>query len=159
MTNRFTLVSTSLLAAVGLLAGGINGKASPSTTLKEAFQNDFLIGVAINQAQFSGEDTSGAAIIREQFDSISPENALKWSSIHTNLGPEGYNFGPADQYVAFGESNHMVIVGHTLVWHNQTPRWVFQDANGRPLSGSNAADRTFLLQRMRDHIHTVVGRY
>jgi endo-1,4-beta-xylanase len=159
MTHRFILASTSLLAAVGLLAGSVDGKASPATTLKEAFQNDFLIGVAINQAQFSGDDTNGATIIREQFDSISPENALKWSSIHTNQGPEGYNFGPADQYVAFGESNHMVIVGHTLVWHNQTPRWVFQDANGRPLNGSNAADRAFLLQRMRDHIHTVVGRY
>ena len=53
----------------------------------------------------------------------------------------------------------MLIVGHTLVWHNQTPRWVFQDTNGRPLSGTNAADRELLLQRMHDHIQTVVGRY
>jgi endo-1,4-beta-xylanase len=40
-----------------------------------------------------------------------------------------------------------------LVWHNQTPDWVFQDAQGKPV------DRDTLLQRMRDHIHTVVGRY
>ena len=47
----------------------------------------------------------------------------------------------------------MFIVGHTLVWHSQTPRWVFQDATGQPLT------RDALLARMRDHIHTVVGRY
>ena len=56
------------------------------------------------------------------------------------------------QYVAFGEQHGMFIVGHTLVWHNQTPAWVF--AGGRP-----AADRATLLARMREHIQTVVGRY
>jgi endo-1,4-beta-xylanase len=159
MSKRFIQASIAWLATTGLLTGGITGKTSAATTLKEAYQNDFRIGVAVNQAQFSGEDANGAAIIRKQFDSISPENVMKWSSIHPDPGTNGYNFGPADQYVAFGESNHMTIVGHTLVWHNQTPKWVFQDANGRPLSGTNAADRELLLQRMRDHIHTVVGRY
>jgi endo-1,4-beta-xylanase len=46
----------------------------------------------------------------------------------------------------------MYIVGHTLIWHSQTPRWVFQD-------GTNRASREVLLERMRDHIHTVVGHY
>ena len=55
--------------------------------------------------------------------------------------------------MAFGEKNHMFIVGHTLVWHNQTPAWVFQDDHGNPV------DRETLLARMREHIHTVVGRY
>ena len=53
----------------------------------------------------------------------------------------------------------MKIRGHTLVWHSQTPKWVFQDENGRPLNGTNAADRELLLHRMHDHIQTVVGRY
>src|SRR5438094_1833132 len=47
----------------------------------------------------------------------------------------------------------MFIVGHNLVWHNQTPRWVFEDSGGTPVS------RDTLLARLRDHIHTVVGRY
>ena len=55
--------------------------------------------------------------------------------------------------MAFGEKYDMFIVGHTLVWHNQTPRWVFEDGAGKP------ATREMLLQRMRDHIFTVVGRY
>ena len=47
----------------------------------------------------------------------------------------------------------MFVIGHTLVWHSQIPRWVFQDAEGKPLT------RDALLARMHDHIATVVGRY
>ena len=47
----------------------------------------------------------------------------------------------------------MFIVGHNLVWHNQVPAWVFHDDDG------NLLTRDALLARMRDHIHTVVGRY
>jgi endo-1,4-beta-xylanase len=67
--------------------------------------------------------------------------------------PTTFDFSQSDAYVAFGEANGMFIVGHTLVWHSQVPRWVFEDADGKPLT------RDALLARMRDHIHTVVGRY
>jgi endo-1,4-beta-xylanase len=90
-------------------------------------------------------------IIRAQFNSISPENVLKWESVHPRLGE--YDFTAADRYVQFGESNHMYIIGHTLIWHNQTPRWVFEDEHGQPVT------RDVLLARMHDHIATVMGRY
>ncbi len=90
-------------------------------------------------------------MIREETNAISPENVLKWESVHPE--PDRYNFGPGDRYVAFGETNHMFIVGHTLVWHSQTPGWVFRDGRG------NRVDRDTLLRRMHDHIHTVVGHY
>ena len=70
-----------------------------------------------------------------------------------SLEPGRYNFNPVDQYVAFGEKHDMFIVGHTLVWFHQTPDWVFQDESGKPLSGER------LLERMKEHIFTVMGRY
>ena len=136
-------------ATIGTLMVSANIHAQ--TTLKESFKNDFLIGVAINQKQFSDEDRRGDPIIDAQFDAISPENVLKWESVHPEPGK--YDFAGPDRYVEFGEKNQMTIVGHTLVWHNQTPKWVFQDTNGNPVT------RDVLLERMRDHIHTVVGRY
>ena len=45
------------------------------------------------------------------------------------------------------------VVGHTLVWHSQTPRWFFQGPDGQP------ASRELALARLRRHIQTVVGRY
>jgi endo-1,4-beta-xylanase len=47
----------------------------------------------------------------------------------------------------------MFIVGHTLVWHNQTPAWFFQDEQGQP----NTPEAQ--IERMRRHIETVAGRY
>ena len=64
---------------------------------------------------------------------------------------DGYNFDPVDHYVAFGAKHQIFIVGHCLVWHSQTPRWIFEDSEGKPLS------REALLQRLHDHIRTVVG--
>lgn len=125
--------------------------AQPATSLKDAFQGIFRIGAAINQAQFEERDARGVPIIAAQFNTISPENVLKWESVHPRL--DGYNFEPADRYVAFGEKHKMFIIGHCLVWHSQVPRWVFQDEQGKPLT------RDALLDRMHDHIRSVVGRY
>jgi endo-1,4-beta-xylanase len=142
-----------LLAFVVVTACGAadqNRQVGP-TSLKDAFNNDFLIGAAINRAQFYGEDQRGVPIIQAQFNSITPENVLKWQSVHPLPGK--FDFAASDRYVDFGESNHMFIIGHTLIWHQQTPRWVFEDEDGNPV------DRGILLQRMREHILTVVGRY
>jgi endo-1,4-beta-xylanase len=124
---------------------------SAQTALKDAFKNDFLIGAALNSNQFNEKDKKGAELVKKHFNSISPENALKWQSLHPVK--DRYNFSDADRYVEFGVKNKMFIVGHTLIWHKQTPKWVFEDNKGNPVS------RDELLKRMRDHIHTVVGRY
>ncbi len=143
--------STLSAVSFGLILAGAAASAHAPTTLKDAFKGDFVIGAAINEAQITGQDARGDAIVLAQFNSISPENVLKWERIHPQ--PDQYNFALADQYVAFGRKHHMFIVGHTLVWHNQAPAWIFRDANGNLLS------RDALLKRMRDHIDTVVGRY
>ena len=134
-----------------LLLAALAAGAPAQTTLKDAFKDAFRIGAAVNQRQFEDRDALGDAIIQAQFNSISPENVLKWESIHPR--PDGYDFHAADRYVEFGERHHMFIIGHTLVWHNQVPAWVFEDASGATLS------RDALLERMKDHIRTVVGRY
>ena len=145
---RRIIVPLIIMGALGLPS---HAGAQQRATLKEAYKNCFLVGAAVNPAVVSERDVRDTAIVKAQFDTISPENVLKWERVHPE--PDRYNFGPADKYVAFGEKNHMFIVGHTLVWHNQTPKWVFQDAQGNPLT------RDALLKRLHDHIATVVGRY
>jgi len=134
-----------------LIAACTATAAYAPASLKQAFKGKFVIGAAINSAQITGQDQRGVALIDAQFNSISPENVLKWERVHPELGR--YDFGLADQYVDFGVEHHMFIVGHTLVWHNQVPLWVFQDDNG------NLLTRDALLARLKDHIDTVVGRY
>lgn len=119
--------------------------------LKDGFDGHLRVGVALSLDQISGKEPSAIAVVEKHFNSITPENILKWEEVHPQPGK--YNFEPADRYVAFGEKHNMHIVGHTLVWHFQTPDWVFQNESG------NSLDRDGLLARMKDHISTVMGRY
>lgn len=147
------LIGICLLAAplVYLASVPAQESSAPSPTLKEAFNGDFRIGASVNQNQFEGRDKRAAAIIPAQFNTITPEGALKWEPLHPE--PHRYDFSSADKYVAFGEKYKMWIVGHCLVWHAQTPNWVFEEAPGKLVS------REVLLERMHEHIRTVVGRY
>jgi endo-1,4-beta-xylanase len=162
-------------------------QADSLPSLADTYQNYFKVGVAINRAIATGQAVEAnnvdrtqeqvdkdVALVKAQFNQISPENDLKWESIQPEAGPDGYDFSGADAYVNFGLTNHMFIVGHTLVWHNQTPSWVFAgtnpppDEDNTPTSGPGYFGRSYrgprasrdeLLQRMHDHIATVVGRY
>ena len=136
---------------------------------------------------------------------------MKWMSLHPRPGKDGYDWTAADAFVEFGLKNNMELAGHTLVWHSQTPNWVFEGTHlppgasqeSKPAGEENKADaaptappppaatppdgppgpgrgpdgrgfgggfrgfnldgprasREELLERMREHIHTVVGRY
>ena len=149
--------AASLVAIVGILASCSSSEkttqpsgATPET-LKEAAEGDFYIGAALNYGQMSEREEQAVRLIKEQFNTISPENVLKMGPIHPKQ--DTYNFEPADKYVAFGVDNNMFVVGHTLVWHSQAPDWIFVDGSGNP------ASKDTLLQRMHSHIATVAGRY
>ncbi len=135
--------------AAALLTLTVSASAQPA--LKDAFKGKFLIGTALNGSQFTEKNAAQAALVKQQFNSITPEDVMKWGPIHPEAAK--FNFEPVDRFVEFGERNGTFTIGHTLVWHSQTPNWVFQNDMGGP------ADRAALLARMSNHIHTVVGRY
>jgi len=136
---------------LGLFLKGQTAVAQTAATLRDAYKDAFRFGCAVNEAMVSGADRAAQDIVVRQFNSITPENVMKAEVI--NPRPGVYNFGPADAVVAFGESNGMFIVGHTLVWHNQTPAWFFQDPNGVPHPPE------VVTERMRSFIQAVAGRY
>jgi endo-1,4-beta-xylanase len=142
------LINMAAVAASFLASSSL---AAEPVALKDVFAKHFRVGAAIGTAQVMGEDSQALELVARQFNSITPENLLKWAEVHPRL--DQYNFGAADKYVAFGEKHGMFIVGHNLIWHNQTPAWVFEGESGRP------ASREELLNRMHDHVLAVVGRY
>jgi endo-1,4-beta-xylanase len=125
--------------------------AEAPVALKDAFRDAFLVGAAVNADVIFERDAGAVALLKRQFNSISPEDVLKWECVHPRPGV--YDFAAPDRYVELGTRNGMAVIGHTLVWHSQVPRWVFQDAAGQPVGRDTA------LARMREHIRTVVGRY
>lgn len=200
--------NAKLRLSPGLLAGVLLTAAAPTVfsadapvALKNAYKDIFPIGTAVNRSMMTGGagfrrsaelNASDIAMVKRHFNQIVAENDMKWQLIHPREGEDGYDFTGADALVNFGLSNGMEIAGHTLVWHSQTPNWVFAGTNPPPASATNApravatgntngpstnrfgrgpfgpgfgryngprASRDELLQRMSNHIHTVVTRY
>lgn len=201
MTSTTSSRSLRLFAASLFALTAFEASAQESApTLKDAFKEHFKIGTAINRSITSGRGfrrspeqvAADIALVKAQFNHVVAENEMKWGLLHPRSGKDGYDFAAADAFVAFGETNNMELAGHTLVWHSQTPNWVFEGTHLPPgvtsappkapaaeaapevpprrgpggfrrfppfnLDGPRAS-REELLERMREHIHTVVGRY
>jgi endo-1,4-beta-xylanase len=127
--------------------------AKPSTPqppkgLKDYYAGYFPIGVAVSTRSVTGPDST---LILQQFNSLTPENAMKMGPIHPEEGR--YNWKDADLIVNFAMTHGLRIRGHNLCWHEQTPAWLFKDAEGKEVT------KAVLLQRLKDHITTVVNRY
>jgi endo-1,4-beta-xylanase len=135
--------------AAATLAGSLPA-AGAEPTLREVYEKDFLVGVALNLWTVNGRNAPAAELAGKQFSSITAENDMKWQMIQPE--PGRYRFDAADTYFEFAEKHKMEVIGHTLVWHSQTPRRVFEGEGGKP------ATREELLKRMREHIQTVAGR-
>ena len=120
-------------------------------TLTNILGDKFLVGVAINSEQAAGRDTSAVDVVRRHFNSIVAENCMKSEVIHPE--EDRYDFSLADEFVKFGEDNGMFIIGHCLVWHSQLSPWFCVDAEGKNVSPE------VLKERLKSHIHTIVGRY
>lgn len=101
---------------------------SRAQTLKEAFKDDFLVGVAVAQPIISRNQTASIDLICEQFNAVSPESVLKPEYIHPT--PDRWNFEPGDAYCKFAADHGLKALGHTLMWHNQTPDFFWLNPDG-----------------------------
>lgn len=156
---KYLVVTTLSIAGVMLFAEGCkSGKVGKQKTedrskgLKDHYKDYFTIGAAVSPQGLKRADES--QLILQQFTSMTAENAMKMGPIHPreNL----YNWRDADSIVAFAKQNNLKLRGHTLCWHNQTPRWLFVDSTLNP---PDTVSKEVLLRRLKDHITTVVSRY
>ncbi len=90
-------------------------------------------------------------MILKNFNSLTPENAMKMGPIHPE--ENRYDWAGADAIVRFAQEHGLKVRGHALCWHEQTPAWLFTGADGKTVT------REVLLQRLREHITAVVSRY
>jgi endo-1,4-beta-xylanase len=125
-----------------------NQNSNETKGLKDYYKDYFPIGVAVTPGNLSGDE---AALILKEFNSLTPENAMKMGPIHPRQN--FYNWRDADSIVNFAQRHGLKVRGHNLCWHEQTPSWLFKDNNG------NLVSKDTLLQRLKDHITTVVNHY
>jgi len=115
-------------------------------SLSQKFQKHFLVGAAINEGQILQKDQPSVSIIKKEFNTISPENVMKWMFVQPK--PNEFYFDHTDKYVQFGLDNNMHIVGHALIWHSQIANFM-----------NSIKDSTKMIQHVTNHISTLVNRY
>ena len=111
-----------------------------------------LLAIGVGASDRIPERPVDWPLLTTQFAAVTPENCLKPNPVQVKEGD--FNFTRADAFVEFATSNRLSAIGHCLVWakDDRTPPWFFRD-------GTNTASPDLLLERMRQHIQTVVGRY
>lgn len=126
-----------------------NAKGTVQKGLKDYYKDYFPIGVAVTPRDLRSAE---AALILRHFNSLTAENHMKMGLIHPR--ENFYYWRAADSIVDFAQSHGLKVRGHTLAWHEQTPRWLFKDS----VTGATVS-KEVLLKRLKDHITTVVNRY
>ncbi|MDT0647966.1 endo-1,4-beta-xylanase [Zunongwangia sp. F260] len=116
--------------------------------LKDYYSEYFPVGVAVAPNSFEGKSKE---LILQHYNSMTPENVMKMGEIHPEQ--DRYSWEAADKIANFARENDMKMRGHALVWHQQTGDWIFKAEDGGQVSKEE------LLQRMKNHIDTVVSRY
>lgn len=152
MTHSLNLIFrfiVSIFAGAALLL--LAGCSDRAESLKDVYSDHFMIGGALNSDHIMGTDAKGQALVLAHFNTVTAENIMKWDALQPEPGQ--FDFAAADALVALCESHGISLVGHTLLWHQQSPDWVFEGENGE------VASRELVLSRLKDHIETVVGRY
>ena len=144
-----------ITGALGLTYACAALSACAEATLKDSYADEFLIGTIMPggldpDATFT-DDPIELGVVARDFNALTAENCMKPMFMQPNEGE--YFFKASDYCVDFAEANSMALVGHTLVWHAMTADWFFKDEAGQLPS------RELMLERMRTHIDTVVGRY
>ena len=123
-------------------------------SLKDAFASKFKVGTSVSPNELS----YGGDFIKKHFNSITPENELKPDAILDQQGSQqrGNNVNPQVSFrqgtqttLRFCEQNKIPLRGHTLVWHGQTPDWLFRD---NFQSNGNYVSRDIMNQRLENFI-------
>ncbi|GJF33396.1 hypothetical protein KNE206_60960 [Kitasatospora sp. NE20-6] len=122
-------------------------------SLKDVLAADFTVGAAVTPAEITGDH---AALLTKHFGSVTPGNSMKWDATEPTEG--AFRYTDADAVVDFAAAAGIQVRGHTLVWHQQTPAWVFQDAAGNAMTAT-PENKALLLSRLEQHIKAVAGHY
>ena len=132
----------SFMALLLSVAGAVNVSAQ---SLKDAYKDYFMIGVAVNQRNVTNAEQQ--ALIKREFNSVTCENDMKPEPTEPREGQ--FNWENADRIANFCRQNGIKLRGHCLMWHSQIGQWMYND---------NPTKEVFY-QRMKNHIQAVVSRY
>jgi endo-1,4-beta-xylanase len=95
--------------------------------LQDIYQNYFLMGNIISPNDLSSGNVR-FDILKYHYNTLTAENQMNPDNIAPSPKPVddnwAYRFTGADAIVDAALAEGMNVVGHTLIWHSQTPSWL-----------------------------------
>ena len=144
------IILSLVLAALSATAQQTETAVADTTYgYKDAYKDYFSIGVSLSARNVRSAEQMD--IVKRNFNSVTAENAMKPGVIHPKENV--WRWGDADSIANWCRRNGVKMRGHCLCWHEQFSNWMFTDSLG------NEVTKEVFYQRLRNHIHTVVGRY
>lgn len=140
------IYTTALFSMVACGEKQVSTEHSEPATMKDVFKNEFLIGAAVNDYLISESDSIGAQLVKREYNTITPENSMKWEHMEPEKGV--FQFITSDSYVDFSKKNNIAFIGHNLVWHSQLSGWVEEIESKEELNTS-----------LKNHVQTIASRY
>ncbi|MCL2364953.1 MAG: endo-1,4-beta-xylanase, partial [Defluviitaleaceae bacterium] len=133
-------------------------------SMREYFAPYFILGAAWGSP--GEKDANFREFYAQHFASITAGNHHKpdfisrtpagWST-PTPPPPQYWDFAMADYFVDWAEANDILMIGHTLAWHAQSPPWLTGGVPNFP--NIPLATREQAMENMRMYIETVATRY
>ncbi|MCI8308489.1 MAG: endo-1,4-beta-xylanase [Lachnospiraceae bacterium] len=133
-------------------------KDASQMSLKDEYKDLFSIGVAVNSWQLADQETLD--VITKDFSSFTCENEMKPDyvldydkTIESEDGMPEINTENMDKIMTMAEEAGLKMRGHTLVWHSQTPEWLFHEDYDED---KDYVDKDTMLERMEAYIKKVL---
>jgi endo-1,4-beta-xylanase len=120
------------------------------STLAKAYEKHFAIGTAVSMGG-KGMRPEEWKLAQLEFSSLTPENCGKFSVMQRKQGT--FDFSKMDDLVSIAKTHGQEVIGHTLIWGSQVPKWLFK------MEGGKTVTRSILIERMRSHITKVLQHY
>lgn len=120
-------------------------------SLKTHFKDDFLIGAAVGRSIVEGDTPLANELVSKHFNTLTVENDMKAEVVSPQRGQ--YDFSRADAFIDYAKARNAFVIGHTLIWHNQTPSWFFKNEKGEPFDEEEQS------RVLNAHIKVMAERY
>jgi len=127
--------------------------------LKDIYQNQFLMGNIISPSDLNNNATATTRFnyLKRHYNTLTAENHMKPSNIAPSSRPAddnwNYRWTNADNIVKAAQDAGMNVVGHTLIWHEQTPTWLTKDKDG------NLLDSDIALSNLKKYVREVAEHF
>ena len=173
--------SIMLVAAMLILLLPVQAHAAQTTqTLRSTYGSTYgHVGTCINYSQLTNQSVLNH--VKSQYNSITLENEMKPDSLlggyankisvsqAKSMGyyiPDNYkestvpkiNFDTVDKVMKICYENGIGMRAHTLVWHSQTPQWIFKNeysaSNGYVSQSVMDARMEFYIKTVMNHVYS-----